>query len=66
MGLMWGIEGPVEAATIVAAGYRRGILVCSAGPNVVRLLPPLTITLAELDELVDRLEAAFNEVEIGD
>jgi 4-aminobutyrate aminotransferase-like enzyme len=25
----------------------------------VRLLPPLTITQAELDELVDRLEAAF-------
>lgn len=65
-GLMWGIECQVEAAPIIAAGYRHGILVGSAGPNVVRLLPPLTITRAELDELVDRLEAAFEEVEIGD
>jgi acetylornithine/N-succinyldiaminopimelate aminotransferase len=62
VGLMWGIECQVEAAPIIAAGYQHGILVCSAGPNVVRLLPPLTITLAELDELVDRLEAAFRRV----
>ena len=58
-GLMWGIQCEIEAAPIIAAGYQHGILVCSAGPNVVRLLPPLTITQPELDELVDRLEAAF-------
>jgi acetylornithine/N-succinyldiaminopimelate aminotransferase len=58
-GLIWGIECEVEAAPIVEAGYRHGILVCLAGPNVVRLLPPLTMTQQELDELVDRLEAAF-------
>ena len=66
MGLMWGIECQVEATTVIEAGYRQGILVCGAGPNVVRLLPPLTITQAELDELVDRLTAAFEEVARGD
>jgi len=64
-GLMWGIQCEVEAASIIEAGYRQGILVCSAGPNVVRLLPPLTVTHAELDELVDCLAAAFREVERG-
>jgi acetylornithine/succinyldiaminopimelate/putrescine aminotransferase len=59
IGLMWGIECETEVAPIVEAGYRHGILVCSAGPNVVRLLPPLSIAQGELDELVDRLEAAF-------
>jgi acetylornithine/N-succinyldiaminopimelate aminotransferase len=58
-GLMWGIDCETEVAPIVEAGYQHGVLVCSAGPNVVRLLPPLTITQDELDELVDRLEAAF-------
>ncbi len=58
-GLMWGIQCQVEAAPIVEAGYQHGILVCLAGPHVVRLLPPLTITQTELDELVDRLAAAF-------
>jgi acetylornithine/N-succinyldiaminopimelate aminotransferase len=66
MGLMWGIECQTEAAPLIAAGYRHGILVGSAGPNVVRLLPPLTITRAEVDELVAGLEAAFEEVEFGD
>jgi acetylornithine/N-succinyldiaminopimelate aminotransferase len=61
-GLMWGIETTVEANPIIEAGYGHGILVCSAGPNVVRLLPPLTITRAELDDLVDRLEMAFDDV----
>jgi acetylornithine/succinyldiaminopimelate/putrescine aminotransferase len=65
-GLIWGVECKVEAATIVAAGYRQGILVCAAGPHVVRLVPPLTIRMAELDELVDRLGAAFREIEIRD
>lgn len=65
MGLMWGIECQTEAAPLITAGYRHGILVGSAGPNVVRLLPPLTITRAEVDELVAGLEAAFEEVEIG-
>ena len=64
-GLIWGVECQVEAAPIVTAGYRQGILVCAAGPNVVRLVPPLTIRMAELDELADRLEAAFEEVERG-
>jgi acetylornithine/N-succinyldiaminopimelate aminotransferase len=60
-GLMFGIECALEAASVIEAGYRQRILVCSAGPNVVRLLPPLTITHAELDDLVDRLAAAFED-----
>lgn len=62
-GLIWGIECQVEAASIIAAGYQHGLLVCAAGPHVVRLVPPLTISLAELDELVDRLQAAIEQVE---
>jgi acetylornithine/N-succinyldiaminopimelate aminotransferase len=69
-GLMWGVEcrpvpalNGMEAAAIVSAGYRNGLIVCTAGPRVVRLLPPLSINLAELDELVDRLAAAFADVE---
>jgi acetylornithine/succinyldiaminopimelate/putrescine aminotransferase len=62
-GLIWGIDCQVEATSVIAAGYQHGLLVCAAGPQVVRLLPPLTISLAELDELVDRLQAAFEQVE---
>jgi acetylornithine/succinyldiaminopimelate/putrescine aminotransferase len=62
-GLMWGVECAVEVPAVIAAGYRNGLLVCASGTHVVRLLPPLTVTPAELDEMVDRLAAALAEVE---
>ena len=60
-GLMWGVECHVEAAKVIAAGYRNGLLTCAAGTSVVRLLPPLTISAAEIDEMVDRLAAALSD-----
>jgi acetylornithine/N-succinyldiaminopimelate aminotransferase len=62
-GLMWGLECSVEAPQIIAAGYRNGLLTCGAGTHVVRLLPPLTITMAEIDEMVNRLTAALADVQ---
>ena len=47
-GLIVGVELDIEAGPIVNKGYERGILLVSAGPNVVRLVPPLTITREEL------------------
>lgn len=48
-GLMWGLELDAPAAPVVAAALERGLLVVTAGEKVVRLLPPLTITDADLD-----------------
>jgi 4-aminobutyrate aminotransferase-like enzyme len=36
----------------------RGLLAPSAGGNVVRLLPPLTVSTAEIDEAVECLDRA--------
>ena len=41
---------------------RHGVLVLQAGPDVVRFLPPLNITDAELDDGMDRFVAAMREV----
>ena len=49
IGLMWGIECDCDAAVVMSAARERGVLVTSAGPSVVRLLPPLTISDDELD-----------------
>jgi acetylornithine/N-succinyldiaminopimelate aminotransferase len=49
IGLMWGIELHTEAAPVIAGALERGLIVISAGPNVVRLVPPLSIEPAELD-----------------
>lgn len=43
------MELDIEAERkIVSKGYERGILLVSAGANVVRFVPPLTITREEL------------------
>lgn len=54
-GLMWGLVSVPPAAEIVAEARKHGLIILVAGPNVVRLLPPLIISQDEIDELVDRL-----------
>jgi adenosylmethionine-8-amino-7-oxononanoate aminotransferase len=49
------------ARKICAAMVRRGVLTRSLG-NVVTLVPPLTITAAEIDRIVDALAVAIDEV----
>jgi acetylornithine/N-succinyldiaminopimelate aminotransferase len=39
------------------------LLTMTAGDNVLRLLPPLIVTEAEVDEAVDRIEALFAAIE---
>ncbi len=52
MGLMIGIELRQRAAPFVAGFRARGLLTVTAGPNVVRLLPPLVITTEQVDAIV--------------
>ncbi|MGH7529616.1 MAG: aspartate aminotransferase family protein [Gemmatimonadales bacterium] len=49
-GLMWGIElaNGEPAAPLVAAARERHLLVLGAGPNVIRLLPPLVVRREEI------------------
>ncbi|SEN66154.1 acetylornithine transaminase [Paenibacillus sp. OV219] len=58
-GLMIGIvcSGPV--ANIIAEGQKRGLLVVTAGPNVVRLLPSLLVSRDEVDLAVSILASIF-------
>lgn len=51
-GLMLGIACQLEVAPIITACREKGLLVLPAGPNVVRLLPPLTVTEQELEKAV--------------
>jgi predicted acetylornithine/succinylornithine family transaminase len=58
-GLMWGLELAEAAAPFVTAARERGLLVTTAGPQVVRLTPPLVITIDELERGVGILEAVL-------
>jgi len=61
-GLMIGIELTIPAKSIVLLMQRRGVLVLTAGENVIRLLPPLVITKEELKIAADVLESALESV----
>ena len=62
LGLMVGIDLKVRAARYLQALQDHGVLALSAGPTVVRLLPPLVIEKRELETVCDRLAAVFREL----
>ena len=44
---------------IVTKAIDNGLLVISAGSDVLRLVPPLVITEADVDEMIEKLEKSF-------
>jgi acetylornithine/N-succinyldiaminopimelate aminotransferase len=57
-GLMLGLKCRMPNTEVVAAGYANHVLTVGAADNVVRILPPLTITDEEIAEGVARLDRA--------
>jgi acetylornithine/N-succinyldiaminopimelate aminotransferase len=55
-GLLQGLVVEGNPADVVAAARARGLLVSVAGSNVVRLVPPLIVTKAEIDEAIAILD----------
>ena len=56
-GLMLGLKCKVANADVVASGYDHDLITVPAADNVIRLLPPLTISDDEIAEAVTRLDA---------
>ena len=52
-GLLIGIELKERVQPTLVALMERGLLALPAGPNVLRLLPPLIISDAEIDKVID-------------
>ena len=61
-GLMLGIKCKVLNGDVVKAGYDNEVITVPAADNVIRLLPPLTITDAEISEAIARLDKAASDV----
>ena len=73
MGLMLGIELGEEFASLavdgktpshvtVVASMRNGLLSVPAGPSVLRWLPPLNVSRAEIDEAVSIFAKTLDEI----
>ena len=59
IGLMIGVELSGEAKPVIARMAERGLLGIPAGTNVVRFLPALNTTRAEVDEAVQKFREAL-------
>ncbi|MBS1253380.1 MAG: Acetylornithine aminotransferase [Anaerolineales bacterium] len=62
-GLMVGVQLTGEAAPAIQAGYENGFILVNAGPDVLRLVPPLIIETDHIDALVDALPELLEAVE---
>jgi acetylornithine aminotransferase len=61
-GLLKGIVVDTLALAIVQKAIYQQLLILTAGPNVVRVLPPLTITKEEINEFILKLEKTFQSL----
>ncbi|AQY51340.1 acetylornithine aminotransferase [Listeria weihenstephanensis FSL R9-0317] len=64
-GLMLGIELETEAGSVVKALQEIGLLTLTAGPNVLRILPPLTVTKIELEQAANLIASVLIKQEVG-
>jgi acetylornithine/N-succinyldiaminopimelate aminotransferase len=62
-GFMLGLMCKVPNMDVVNAGYDQLVLTVPGGDNVVRLLPSLLLTEAEIAEALARLDAAATALE---
>ncbi len=59
-GFMQGLELQGKPVSdVVKKALENGLLVISAGSNVLRLVPPLIISLAQVDEMIDILDVCL-------
>ncbi len=65
VGLMRGIECKVVNGDLVNALTEQKMLTVGAGGNVVRLLPPLTVTETDIDAAIDALDAACQSLQVA-
>tara|TARA_Y100000589_G_C27120045_1_gene616013 strand:- start:262 stop:1443 length:1182 start_codon:yes stop_codon:yes gene_type:complete len=67
IGLLQGIvldEQIIDSKQITLNAFDQGLLIVPAGGNVVRIIPPLTISKNEIKKILDKLTLIFRELKI--
>ncbi len=61
LGLLQGLEVEIDAKAVVADCLTRGVLVNATSERVLRCVPPLIISQAEVDRVLETLSSIFNQ-----
>jgi acetylornithine/N-succinyldiaminopimelate aminotransferase len=62
MGFMQGLQVSVPVGDVVKAALEQGLVILSAGGNVIRFLPPLVITEADIDAMAVLLDQVLEQI----
>ena len=66
MGLIQGLvikeESKITSQVIIEEAIKQGSLLISAGPKVIRIVPPLVITKKEIDLLLEKLDIVLSKL----
>ncbi|MCM8531659.1 MAG: aspartate aminotransferase family protein [Lentisphaeraceae bacterium] len=65
LGMMIGIDVEIPTGDVVSKAFDKGLILLTAGEKTVRLLPPLNISDAELDEGMNIISQTFEELNHG-
>ena len=63
LGMMIGIETSASLSRLVEVARQKGLIILTAGENVIRLLPPLTISREEIQQGIAILKEVFSQVD---
>ena len=61
-GLLQGLVLDTDATPVVTKARERGLLLSAVGGNVVRFVPPLIVSKAEIDEAIQILDGVLGDV----
>lgn len=62
-GFMQGLETTLPVGQVAAKALENGLVVISAGSNVIRMVPPLVIEKQHVDEMFEKLDMTLTEME---
>lgn len=61
-GLMQGVVTTLKPGTVCGKALENGLVIISAGSDVLRIVPPLVIEKKHVDEMISKLEATISEI----
>ena len=61
-GLMQGLVTTLTPGTVCNKALEHGLVIISAGSDVLRIVPPLVIEEKHVDEMISKLEATISEI----
>jgi len=61
---MQGLVFSFPVNDIIAKAQEQGLIIITAGKNIIRIVPPLIITEEHVDEMICKLKAAIEAADV--